>query len=214
MVVGALVTLALVGTAIVAVRLTGDWQVLGSRINSLVHGLGAAAPPLFMAATAFGVVLGAPVPIIVGIGSVAFGHLGGALYSLAGITAGTACAFLLGRYVLRKLGSWVLEKRVPVFRGLASRRGPLPALGLRLVFPFAPALDYAVGATAISLPDYLLGSLLGLLPRIFALSFFFDLVTRSDWLAVTSSVPALLILLLMPLMRVCGVVLLTKLIRQ
>ncbi len=102
----------------------------------------------------------------------AFGYLGGALYSLAGVTAGTACAFLVGRYVFRELGSWVLERRVLVFRVLASRRGPLPALGLRLVFPFTAALDYAVGATAISLPDYLLCSFLGLLPRIFALSFF------------------------------------------
>ncbi len=207
-------SLVLVASAIVTIHLTIDWQVQAVRLDSLVKLLGAAAPPLFVAATAFGVVLCAPTAIIVGIGSLAFGHLGGALYSLAGVTAGTACAFLVGRYVLRNWGNGILERRLPVFRVLASRRGPLPAIGLRLVFPFAPALDYAVGATTISLPDYLLGSFFGLLPRIFALSFFFNLVTRSDWLAVTSSVPAFLILVIMPLMRVCGIVLLTKLIRQ
>lgn len=213
-VVWVFVSLVLVGAAIVAINLTVDWQVQAARLNSLVQSLGAAAPPLFIALTAVGVVLCAPTPISVGIGSLAFGRLAGALYSLAGITAGAALAFLIGRYVLRDLGSRILERRVPVLRMLDSRRGPLPVIGLRLVFPFAPALDYAVGATAVSLPDYLLGSFFGLLPRIFALSFFFNLVTRSDWLAITSSVPALLILVLMPLMRVCGIVLLTKLIRQ
>lgn len=213
-IVWALVSLVLGGSVLVAINLTVDWQVQAERVNSFVQGLGAAAPPLFLALTALGVVACAPTSISVWIGWLAFGRLGGALYSMAGITAGAALAFLIGRYVLRDLGSRILERRLPAFRTLASRRGPLPSMGLRLVFPFAPAIDYAVGATAVSLPDYLLGSFLGLLPRIFALSFFFNLVTRSDWLAATSSVPALLILLLMPLMRVCGVLLLTRLIRQ
>ena len=85
-----------------------------------------------------------------------------------------------------------------------TRRGLLPAIGLRLVFAFTPALDYAVGATAVSLPNYLLGSVVGLLPRILILSFFFTLATRSDGQAVTSLVPAHLVLGMMPLMRVAG----------
>jgi len=212
-IVWTLVALGLVGTVIVTLHLLVDWQVQAARLDSLVQGLGAAAPLLFVSVTAAGVAVCAPIPIIVGIGSVAFGHLGGALYSLAGITAGTALAFLVGRYVVRDLGMRVVERRVPAFRLLATRRGPLPAMGLRLVFPFTPALDYAVGATAVSLPHYLLGSFLGLLPRVLALSFFFTLVTHSDWLAVTHSVPALLVLALMPLMRVCGIVLLVKVFR-
>jgi len=208
------VSLIVAVAAIVTIRLMVDWEVQAPRVTATVQGLGPAAPLLFMAAMAVGIVVCVPIVITVGIGSLAFGHLGGALYSLAGLVVGTAGAFLIGRYALRRFGTWILDRRVPVFRVLASRRGPLAALGLRLVFPFAPAVDYAVGATAMSLRDYLLGSLVALLPRIFALSFFFDLVTRSDWLAITSSVPALLVLLLMSLLRGLGLVVLTRLVRQ
>ncbi|MBI4270903.1 MAG: TVP38/TMEM64 family protein [Candidatus Rokubacteria bacterium] len=209
-----LVIVLLVVAAVVAAHVALDLDAQAARLRSFVQNQGAVAPPVFIALTAVGIMLLVPAPIAIGMGSVAFGQLGGALYSIGGITAGAGLAFLLGRYVLRDLGTRLQGSRLPILRALASQRGPLPVIALRFAFPFAPGLDYAVGATGISLPHFLEGTLVGLIPRTFALSFFFDILTKSDWLASVASVPALLCVLLMPLIRVAGIVLLVRLLAR
>ena len=212
--VRSLVLMVLMAGAIVTTRVAVDWETQAVRVRAIVQEQGAAAPPVFIALTALGILLFVPAQVSIAIGSLAFGQLGGALYSLGGITAGAGLAFLLGRYVLRGFGRRLQASRVSIIRSLASQRGPLPAIGLRLAFPFAPGLDYALGATGVSLRHHLLGTSVSLSPRTFALSFFFDILTRSDWMMAAVSVPVLLLLLLMPALRVGGILLLTNLVAR
>ena len=191
-----------------------DLDAQTDRARSVVQAMGVVAPIAFVTLTALAIPLCLPVLVFIVTGSMAFGRLGGALYSLGGIVIGACVAFLLGRYVLHGLGARLQESRVPVVRALASQRGLLPVIGIRFAMPFSPGLDYAIGAAGISLGDYLLGTVLGVIPRAFALSFFFGVLLRSDWMTAAISDPSLLFLLLLPLMRVSGFMILVKLIRQ
>lgn len=213
-VVRSLALVALVVAAIVAAHTAVDMATQTARFRAVVRDLGVAAPPAFIALTALGVLVCIPALVSIVTGSLAFGRFGGALYSLGGITLGACLAFLLGRYVLHGLGTRLQESRVPMLRALASHRGPLPVIGIRFALPFAPGLDYAIGAAGVSLGHYLLGTSLGLVPRTFALAFFFDILTRSDWMAAAVSDPSLLFLLLLPLIRVGGVLILVRLVAQ
>lgn len=97
---------------------------------------------------------------------VVFGVVKGALFVFVGAMLGATAAFIVGRYVAR---DWVSKKvnRNPKFKALddaIGREGRKILLLLRLspAFPFN-LLNYAMGLTRISLPDYVTGTA-GIIP--------------------------------------------------
>ena len=105
-------------------------------------------------------------------GAVIFGKFHGMLYNLAADVLGASISFYLGRYFLHGVARGFLETRMPWLDRKAAEDGFSVIFYLRIFwFPFI-VLNYAAGATRIRFRDYLLGTVLGLLPPVFIFTYF------------------------------------------
>lgn len=108
-----------------------------------------------------------PLTLLIAATAAIFGPWPGILYALAGSLAAAALTFLAGRLVGRERVRRLAGRRMAaVSRGLA-RHGVLAVALVRLM-PVAPftLVNLVAGVSEIGLKDFLLGSLLGLLPGI------------------------------------------------
>jgi uncharacterized membrane protein YdjX (TVP38/TMEM64 family) len=138
-----------------------------------IQSVGAAAPVAFIAIYAVAVISLIPASLLTIAGGAVFGLIGGVIYSLIGATLGSTGAFLVGRYVARRLVERKLNAmpRLVAIERAVSARGRRIVLLLRLspVVPFN-FLNYALGLTTISVWDFVFGSL-GTIPGSFVYAY-------------------------------------------
>ena len=134
-------------------------------IEPALRSLGIWAPVGFVAIYAIGTVLFFSGALLGLAGGALFGPIWGTVWNLLGATLGATIAFLLarsiaGEWVARRLGGRLRR----VIDGVSAEGWRFVAL-MRLV-PLVPfnLLNYAFGLTSISLPDYVLASLVCMLP--------------------------------------------------
>lgn len=141
-------------------------------LESWVDAAGAAGPLLFMGLYAIATVLFLPGAVLTLAGGALFGPVWGTLYSLLGATSGAALAFLVARYLA---ADWVR----PRLQGLPARLVEgVEAEGWRFVaftrlvplFPFN-LLNYALGLTRIPFLQYLVATLVFMLPGAIAYTY-------------------------------------------
>jgi uncharacterized membrane protein YdjX (TVP38/TMEM64 family) len=157
--------------AAVAVALLVWWtgRSLAPRLLAIVddiRGLGPAAPAVFILTYAIAVVALIPASLLTIAAGAVFGLVRGVVYALAGALIGSSAAFLVGRYVARRL---VASRLAAMPRFTAVERA-VSAQGRRIVFllrlsPVVPFnfLNYALGLTTISLRDFVIASI-GMVP--------------------------------------------------
>jgi uncharacterized membrane protein YdjX (TVP38/TMEM64 family) len=118
-----------------------------------------------------GGVVAFPVTILIAATAVTFGPWFGFLYAVLGVLASALVTYgvgaLFGQNTLRKL----LGPRLNRIRARIERHGVLAVAAIRVV-PVAPFtfVNLAAGASAISLIDYVAGTLLGMLPGLLVMS--------------------------------------------
>ena len=140
-------------------------------LDALVQSAGPLGPVVFVLIYAIGVLILPASPFTVA-GAVIFGKYHGMLYNLAADTLGASISFFLGRYFLHGIARGFLETRMPWLDRKAAEDGFTVIFYLRIFwFPFI-VLNYAAGATRIRFRDYLLGTVLGLLPAVFLSTYF------------------------------------------
>lgn len=178
-----LVLLVAVGSAVLLV--TG-WPTVDG-VRAMTAGAGWLAPVLFtLLFTAFTLV---PAPAtLMGIAAgVLFGLPMGLATTMVAVAAGALIGFGLSRSLGRELIAGLGNARIHRLDERLRRGGLWTVAGGRLlpVIPY-PVLSYACGLTSIRLRDYLVGSLVGVLPS--AVAF----VTIGAYGGDPSSVPFLL----------------------
>lgn len=96
---------------------------------------------------------------------VVFGLLPGTLIVIVGATTGAVAAFYLGRRLGRDGVANLGGKRLAALDRMLRRRGVLSVVLVRLVplFPYA-AVNYLSGLTAVRPRDYLIGTVIGIIP--------------------------------------------------
>lgn len=149
---------------------------LAPRLLSIVahiQSLGSAAPAAFICIYALAVVALVPASLLTIAGGAVFGLIRGVIYALIGATLGSTAAFLLGRYVARRL----VAKRLAAMPRFTAIEQAVSARGRRIVFllrlsPVVPFnfLNYALGLTTISVWDFVIASL-GTIPGTFVYSY-------------------------------------------
>lgn len=151
---------------------TAAWHLLpvGPWINATlktVQDLGIWGPVLLSVIYIVACVLFLPGSALTLAAGFAFGLFWGYIAVTVGSVIGATVAFLLGRYLAR---DWVEAKianndRFRALDNAVQKHGFRIVLLTRLspAFPFN-ALNYAFGLTKVSLRDYFLGSLLGMIP--------------------------------------------------
>ena len=131
-----------------------------------IDGLGAIAPIVFIIAYIIITVAFLPASIVtLGAGFV-FGVVKGSILVFIGAMLGATAAFLIGRFVAR---DWI-AKKVEGKKFFSALDNAIAREGLKLIFliRLSPAfpfnlLNYALGLTKVSLPNYVLGTT-GIIP--------------------------------------------------
>jgi uncharacterized membrane protein YdjX (TVP38/TMEM64 family) len=140
-------------------------QLEPSRLQALVESAGVFGPLLHIAAFALATVLFVPGAIFALTGGALFGPLWGTLWNVLGATLGAALSFLVARHLAADL---VARRSAGIARRLIEG---VEAEGWRFValtrlIPFVPfnALNYALGVTRIGFAQYLLATLVCMIP--------------------------------------------------
>ena len=143
------------------------------------HGGGPLEPMVVLGAYVIGGLVAFPVTVLIAATAVVFGPLAGFLYALAGALASAAVTYgvgsTLGRNSLRDL----LGQRLNRAARALSSRGVIAIAAVRLV-PIAPytVVNLVAGAIGVQLRDFLLGTLIGMLPGIVLLTAMGDRLRR------------------------------------
>ena len=140
-------------------------------IQSQIGSWGVWAPMVFFLIYVLATVAFVPGVLVTLLGGLAFGAWWGTLIVLSASTTGAILAFLIARYVARDTIQVLMARQVwyQRFQKDFVENGLNFVLFVRLVplFPFN-ALNYACGLAPIRLRDFVLGSLVGMLPGTFA----------------------------------------------
>jgi len=140
-----------------------------ARISSLVNDSGIAGPVVFVLLYAVLTVLLFPGAVVTAVGGALFGTPLGTALAVVGATLGAAASFLIGRRLGRKQVERMTGRRLVQVDAWLERRGFVAVLYLRLI-PAVPfnLLNYAAGVSAVRRRDYLLATVIGIVPGTFA----------------------------------------------
>jgi phospholipase D1/2 len=177
-----LIALGLAG-AVLALSWLDLWQHLSvDSMRTLVEAWGPLGPLVFIAVFVAGFFVPGPEILVVAVGGVLFGSLRGFAYAWVAAMVGTAVTFLLVRYTAQAWVQRALRERFPRLRALddrLERHGLATIVLLRLLLFLAPPLNWALGASRVSVRDYVLGTALGILPGIGLTVFLADRITEA-----------------------------------
>jgi uncharacterized membrane protein YdjX (TVP38/TMEM64 family) len=133
------------------------------------------APLIVLGGYVLGGLAVVPVTVLIAVTVLAFGPVLGFTYSFAGTVLSAAVTFfvghLLGRQWVRRLGGTTLHR---LSRRLA-KQGILSVMAVRVV-PVAPftVVNVVAGASHIRFRDFLIGTIVGMLPGLLGMTVFID----------------------------------------
>ncbi|MFC7515149.1 VTT domain-containing protein [Herbaspirillum sp. GCM10030257] len=108
-----------------------------------------------------------PVTLLIAVTGIVFGPLTGSLYAIGGSLLSATVAYGIGQWLGRDTVQRVLGTRINKLSKRIAKRGIVAMVIIRML-PVAPftVVNVVAGASHISLRDYLIGTLLGMLPGI------------------------------------------------
>jgi uncharacterized membrane protein YdjX (TVP38/TMEM64 family) len=121
----------------------------------------------------------APVTLLITVTVLAFGPIQGFLYSFIGMTLSALLTFFLGRLMGRQIiERW--SRRVHRLSRRLAEKGVLAVVTIRIL-PVAPfsIVNMVAGATHIRTRDFFLGTVIGELPGLLAVSVFIDQISST-----------------------------------
>jgi len=108
-----------------------------------------------------------PVTLLIAVTGIVFGPLRGSLFAIGGVLLSAAVAYGLGHWLGRDTVQRLLGARINRLSRRIAKRGILAIVVVRML-PVAPftVVNIVAGASHIRLADYLIGTVLGMLPGI------------------------------------------------
>ena len=184
---GRIVAIALILFALAALALAWRYTPLREWINveSLVHWSdrfeeSPFAPLIVIGGFVLGGLLVIPLMMLIAATGIVFGPWLGMLYSLLGATLSAVFVYGIGREVGRDAVRRVAGRRINDLSRRIAKRGLLAMLFVRIV-PIAPfsIINLVAGTSHLRFRDFLLGTILGLLPGTILISFFVDRIVAA-----------------------------------
>lgn len=163
---------------LVALAAAWQWTPLAERIDAagLAEALrswaqGPLAPLVVIAVFVVAGLVLMPLMLLVTATVIGFGPWPGAAYALGGALASALATYLLGSRIGRERVRRYAGKRLTRVSARLARRGVLTVFIVRMV-PVAPftVVNLVAGASHLGLRDYMIGTLLGLLPGVLAIA--------------------------------------------
>ena len=173
-------TLTIASVALLLIGLTLAWRFTGlaeaakpEQVRAFLaeHAHGPWELLLVLGAYLMGSVVAFPVTILILATAATFGPIKGALYSALGVAISAPLMYWIGARFGQDTLARLLGPRWERIRAKLRRRGLLTLVAIR-VLPVAPysLINLAAGASSIRLVDFILGTLLGMLPGLVVLS--------------------------------------------
>jgi uncharacterized membrane protein YdjX (TVP38/TMEM64 family) len=130
-----------------------------------------AAPALVIAAFLAGGFVMFPVVVLIGATAAVFGPWFGFVYAALGALVSALATYAVGRLIGKRTLRDLLGPRLNRLRQRVARRGIVTVAAVRLV-PIAPytVINLVAGASGIPLFDFAVGTVLGILPGLVAIS--------------------------------------------
>lgn len=153
-----------------------EWLDLGTIV---ANSKGFEAQPLAVLAMFAAFVLGGlmlvPVTLLIGVSVLVFGPIEGALYAIVGSLASAASTYAIGRMLGRDVVRHLAGNGLNALSRRLAKKGLLAMTLVRLL-PLAPfsVVNAVAGASHIGWRDFLLGTLLGMVPGIVVIATFID----------------------------------------
>ncbi|MBC8233023.1 TVP38/TMEM64 family protein [bacterium] len=143
--------------------------ISATKLQQFIQSFGFWAPLVYIIIYTIGPILMFPGSILSLAGGLAFGPIWGTIYTVLGATIGACGAFWVARIMGRGLVEKLAKGKLKTFDDSVAEHGLKVMLFLRLVpvFPFN-ALNYAAGLSQMKFVDYLIGTLVGIIPGTFA----------------------------------------------
>lgn len=132
-------------------------------IKEYINSFGAFGPIVYM--IMFSIIPSGSIIAIAG--GMAFGMYLGTLYTTIGALIGATTAFYLSRFLGRDVVEKLVKGKIQSFEDGVEKRGFLLILILRLI-PIIPfnVISYGAGLTKIKYRDYLLATMIGIIPGV------------------------------------------------
>lgn len=142
------------------------------------------APLVFVLVYVTTTALGLPGSVVTIVGGVVFGFGWGALYNSIGANIGANAAFGLARMLGRDGVERIVGKRIQGLNNAMLRHGLIGLLVLRLI-PIVPfnVLNFASGLTKLRWREYIIATMVGILPGTLVYTFFADAVVGGSMAA-------------------------------
>lgn len=143
--------------------------ISAARLQQFIQSFGFWAPLAYIIIYAIAPTLMFPGSILSLAGGLAFGPIWGTIYTVFAATIGACGAFWVARIMGRGFVEKLAKGKLKTFDDSVAEHGLKVMLLLRLVpvFPFN-ALNYAAGLSLMRFLDYLIGTLIGIIPGTFA----------------------------------------------
>ncbi|MCR9174973.1 MAG: VTT domain-containing protein [Alphaproteobacteria bacterium] len=134
-----------------------------------------------------------PITVLLILTSVVFDPLAAVVYAIIGTTLGAVTTYGIGAWGGRRLVRRLMGHRLTAISQKVARQGILAVVALR-VTPVAPfsLINIVAGATHIRLVDFVIGTMLGLLPSVVLLT----LVGEGLWSALSDPTPGRIAILI------------------
>ena len=117
--------------------------------------------------------------VMVVIAGRAFGSAMGFTLSLIAISLSATLAFILGRFLDKRVIERILKNKLKNFDSKMEKHGFRIILFMRLsmLFPF-DIINYAAGMSKIRYRDFILGTMIGIIPEVFSLTYLGDKINN------------------------------------
>lgn len=139
-----------------------------NRIRAAVEAWGAIAPVAYCGLAVALIVALVPMAVVAGVAGAAFGTALGFPLALSAATIAASGTFLVSRWLGRAAVDEIEGERIASVRAWIARRGVLAVVIARLAPIPSSLVSCAGGLTALPFKAFVVGSVLGLTPRVFA----------------------------------------------
>lgn len=139
------------------------------KIRQWVDAAGSFGPMAFIGLCIAGVLLHLPELILIAIGGILFGGVRGFIYGWTGSIIGSTITFLFVRYFMKDVFQRKVASRFKYLQSIDEhfvQHGFKTMLFLRMVLFMSPPLNWFIAVTRVSFPQYLTGSMLGIIPGV------------------------------------------------
>ncbi len=155
-------------------------------MRALVEAWGPLGPVVFMAIFIAGFFIPGPEILFAALGAMLFGRVEGFVYAYVASIIGTTATFAIVRYTAQDYMQRAIRDRFPRLQALDERlasHGIRTVVFVRLVLFLSPPLNWALGASRVTMRDYAIGTALGILPGLALVAYLADAIAQAGTFA-------------------------------